>query len=198
MRIRGQRKAGALRSLGSFTCSGTCGTSTNVNIPPRSQWGHLEGRSYRSLGKRKEWAGLGVAGEKTRQSSCFWLEHRGRSRSGGRTVAGPGSWPCWGPKGKDSRPPTCASRQSLPGGQPGVRGRPWRRRVAGGTAMEGQASCPPDCSSGPGSGSDTVDSCSSAVFRSKLVLSKIHHPHSISKKRDTGSPGIDHTPTGSR
>lgn len=52
-------------------------------------------------------------------------------------------------------------------------------------------------SSGPGREIADVDSFSSAVFRSKSILSKIYHPHSISKKRDTGSQGINHIPTGS-
>lgn len=47
--------------------------------------------------------------------------------------------------------------------------------------------CPqPGSPSGPGAEMDNVDSFSSAGFGSESILSKIHHPHSISKKRDTG------------
>lgn len=59
--------------------------------------------------------------------------------------------------------------------------------------LKEKCSYPPKDSSGPGRQIDNVDSFSSAVFRSKSILSKIHHPHSISKK-GIQAPGESITP----
>lgn len=64
--------------------------------------------------------------------------------------------------------------------------------------LKEKCSYPHNYFSGSGRGIDNVDSFSSAVFRSKSILSKIHHTHSISKKRDTGSRGINHSSRESR
>lgn len=65
-----------------------------------------------------------------------------------------------------------------------------------GLQLKEKCSYPPNYSSGSGREIDNVDSFSSAVFRSKSILSKIHHPHSISKKRDTDFRGINHIQQG--
>lgn len=83
---------------------------------------------------------------------------------------------------------------SLQGGCSGAAG---GELAWGGLPWKEKCPHPRNYSSGPGREIDNVDSFSSAVFRSKSILSKIHHLHSISKKRDTGSWGINHTPTGS-